>query len=90
MKMFANTKGKPRIAEEHDGVASLIAGVESGNGVALVPESISCIAGQRLKLVCVAPPLPPLVIGAAWSKDGLAPAAERFLKCARQVAGAIK
>src|SRR5215472_17127515 len=38
--MFATVKAKPRIAEEHDGVASLIAGVESGAGVALVPESI--------------------------------------------------
>jgi LysR family transcriptional regulator, benzoate and cis,cis-muconate-responsive activator of ben and cat genes len=90
MEMFASSKIKPRIAEEHDGVASLIAGVESGNGVALVPESIACIAGPRLKLVRVAPPPPPLVIGAAWSKEGLAPAAERFLKCARQVAGTIK
>jgi len=89
-EMFANSKNKPRIAEEHDGVASLIAGVESGTGVALVPESIACIAGPRLKLVRVMPPPPPLVIGAAWSKDGLAPAAERFLKCARQVAGTIK
>ena len=89
-EMFAHSKSKPRIAEEHDGVASLIAGVESGTGVALVPESIACIAGPRLKLVRVMPPPPPLVIGAAWSKDGLAPAAERFLKCARQVAGTIK
>ena len=89
-EMFANSKTKPRIAEEHDGVASLIAGVESGTGVALVPESIACIAGPRLKLVRVMPPPPPLVIGAAWSKDGLAPAAERFLKCARSVAGTIK
>jgi len=85
-KMFAHLKEKPRIAEEHDGVASLIAGVESGAGVALVPESIGCIAGQRLKLVRVSPAPPPLVIGAAWSKDGLTPAAERFLKCAKQVA----
>jgi DNA-binding transcriptional LysR family regulator len=84
-EMFANIKSKPRIAEEHDGVASLIAGVESGAGVALVPESIACIAGPRLKLVRVSPPPPPLIIGAAWSKDGLSPAAERFLKCAKGV-----
>jgi DNA-binding transcriptional LysR family regulator len=89
MAMFAHSKGKPRIAEEHDGVASLIAGVESGAGVALVAESISCIAGARLKLVRVTPPPPPLVIGAAWSKDGLTPAAERFLQCARDVAGSL-
>jgi LysR family transcriptional regulator, benzoate and cis,cis-muconate-responsive activator of ben and cat genes len=83
--MFAHVKGKPHIAEEHDGVASLIAGVESGAGVALVPESIACIAGPRLKLVRVLPAPPPLIIGAAWSKDGLTPAAQRFLKCAKEV-----
>lgn len=85
-KMFAEIKIKPRIAEEHDGVASLIAGVESGAGVALVAQSIGCIAGPRLKLVRVSPAPPPLVIGAAWPKEGLTPAAERFLKCAREVA----
>jgi DNA-binding transcriptional LysR family regulator len=84
-KMFAGIKTKPQIAGEHDGVASLIAGVESGEGVALVPETIACIAGPRLKLVRVTPALAPLVIGAAWPKDGLTPAAERFLKCAREV-----
>jgi DNA-binding transcriptional LysR family regulator len=87
-KMFAGIKGNPRIAEEHDGVTSLIAGVESGAGVALVPESIACIAGPRLKLVRISPAPPPLIIGAAWSKDGLTPAAERFLKAAKQVTAA--
>jgi DNA-binding transcriptional LysR family regulator len=85
-QMFASVKAKPRIAEEHDGVASLIAGVESGAGVALVPESIACISGPRLKLVRVLPALEPLIVGAAWSKEGLTPAAERFLISARQVA----
>ena len=88
--MFARVKSKPRIAEEHDGVTSLIAGVESGAGVAMVPESIACIAGPRLKLVKLVPALDPLVIGAAWSKEGFPPAAERFLKCAKQVVTAIK
>jgi len=88
-EMFSHLKAKPHIAEEHDGVASLIAGVESGAGVALVPESIGCIAGPRLKLVRVLPAAPPLIIGAAWPKDGLAPMAERFLKCAKKVASAL-
>lgn len=87
MAMFAGVKSKPRIAEEHDGVTSLIAGVESGAGVALVAESIACLAGPRLKLVRVTPSPAPLIIGAAWLRKGLAPSAERFLKCARRVAG---
>jgi len=28
--------------------------------------------------------LPPLVVGAAWIKNGLTPAAEGFLMCARE------
>jgi LysR family transcriptional regulator, benzoate and cis,cis-muconate-responsive activator of ben and cat genes len=84
-KVFAGTKGKPRIAEEHDGVASLMAAVESGAGVALVPESMSCMSGPRLKLVALHPAPEPLVIGAVWDKAGLAPAAAVFLKCAKAV-----
>src|SRR6266850_682829 len=82
--MFAVIKSKPHIAEEHDSVSSLIAAVEAGNGVAIAPESLSCTAGPRLKLIPFSPALEPLVIGAAWSKAGLNPAAERFLKCAKK------
>jgi DNA-binding transcriptional LysR family regulator len=82
--MFAVIKSKPRIAEEHDSVSSLIAAVEAGNGVAIAPQSLACTAGQRLKLIPFSPTLPPLIVGAAWSNHGLTPAAERFLKCARE------
>ena len=47
--MFAKIKSKPRIAEEHDGVASLIAGVESG-GRGVGAGIHVCLAGPRLKL----------------------------------------
>jgi LysR family transcriptional regulator, benzoate and cis,cis-muconate-responsive activator of ben and cat genes len=83
--LFAGVKGKPRIAEEHDSVSSLIAAVEAGNGVAIVPESLACTAGLRLKLVPFSPALPPMIIGAAWQKS-LSPIAESFLNCARQAA----
>jgi DNA-binding transcriptional LysR family regulator len=85
MAMFAAAKSKPRIAEEHDSVSSLIASVEAGNGVAIAVESLACTAGPRLKLIPLSPAPPPLVIGAAWVKNGLTPAAEGFLKCAREV-----
>jgi DNA-binding transcriptional LysR family regulator len=84
--MFAAIKSKPRIVEEHDSVSSLIAAVESGAGVAVVTQSLACTAGPRLKLVPISPAPPPLVVGAAWVKDGLSATAERFLKCARSVA----
>jgi DNA-binding transcriptional LysR family regulator len=49
--MFAAIKSKPRIAEEHDSVSSLIAAVEAGNGVAIAVQSLACTAGPRLKLI---------------------------------------
>ena len=82
--MFAAIKSKPRIAEEHDSVSSLIAAVEAGNGVAIAPQSLACTAGPRLKLIPFSPAPAPLAIGAAWAKNGLTAAAERFLKCAKE------
>ena len=83
---FATIKSRPQVAEEHDGITSLIAAVEAGGGVALVSESVACLAGPRLKLIPLSPAPEPLVIGAAWPKNGLVPAAERFLKCAKEAA----
>lgn len=77
---FAGTKAKPRIAEEHDGVSSLISAVEAGQGVALVTESLGCLAGRRLKLVPLTPDPPPLVIGVCSLKGRLPPVAQVFLR----------
>jgi DNA-binding transcriptional LysR family regulator len=85
--LFARTKARPRIVEEHDGATSLIAAVEAGGGVALVPQSLSCSTGGRLKFLPLSPAPAPLVIGAVWSGTALPPAAELFLRCARAVAG---
>jgi LysR family transcriptional regulator, benzoate and cis,cis-muconate-responsive activator of ben and cat genes len=82
--LFGRIKAKPRIAEEHDSSASLIAAIESGTGVALVPQSFSCSAGPRLNLIPLAPAPEPLVIGAVWAKDRLTPTAEDFWKAAKQ------
>jgi DNA-binding transcriptional LysR family regulator len=83
LALFATIKAKPRIAEEHDSVSSLIAAVESGAGVAIAPQSLTCTAGPRLKLIPFFPATEPLIIGATWANNGLTPVAERFLKCAR-------
>jgi DNA-binding transcriptional LysR family regulator len=84
--LFAEIKTKPRIAEEHDSVSSLIAAVEAGSGVAVVAQSLSCIAGPRLKLVPLTPAPEPFEIGAAWPKGKLTPAAELFFNHAKQAA----
>ena len=83
-ELFAPTKKKPRIAEEHDSSASLIAAIESGAGLAIVPQSFSCSAGPRLKLIPLSAKPDPIVIGGVWSNHGLSSAAESFWRSARE------
>ena len=88
-QLFAPPKLTPRIVEEHDSSASLIAAVESGTGLAIVPLSFSCSAGPRLKLVPLSPAPAHISIGAVWSKSPLSSDAEKLLRAARAaVAGA--
>ena len=80
---FAPIQAKPTIAAEYDSATSLIAAVESGAGLALLPASFSCVAGPRLKLLPLSPAPEPLVVGVVWGRHGLTPAADAFLKAAR-------
>jgi LysR family transcriptional regulator, benzoate and cis,cis-muconate-responsive activator of ben and cat genes len=84
--LFGIAKSQPHSIEEHDSATSLVAAVEAGSGVALVPRSLACSAGPRLKLIALTPPPPPLVIGLAWTRDGLTDIAEQFLKSAKETA----
>ena len=83
---FSKAKDKPRIAEEHDSVASLIAAVEAGDGVALLTESMACVASSRLSLTRITPTPNPLVIAAVWPEGKLSAAAELFLSAAKTCA----
>lgn len=83
--VFSATKGRLHITEEPDGVSSLISAIEAGNGVALMPDSLACIAGARLKLLSLTPAPKPLSIGIVSPQAGRTTAAESFLKCAREV-----
>ena len=85
-EVFAPTRALPRIAEEHEGSTSLIAAVEAGGGVALVPQSLACSAGGRLRFLPLRPAPVPLVVGLAWPGERMVPAAELFLRCARAAA----
>ncbi|HLP78691.1 MAG TPA: LysR substrate-binding domain-containing protein [Candidatus Paceibacterota bacterium] len=82
--IFAGIKGKLRIVEEHDGVSSLIPAVEAGAGVAMVPQSLSCVVGNRLKLLRITPEPAPLILGIASLPTKLTVAAETFWQCARK------
>jgi DNA-binding transcriptional LysR family regulator len=78
-EIFATVKSKRKIVEEHDGVSSLISGLEACDGVAIVPESISCIAGVRLKLLDLQPTPRPLSVGVVFRKGSLSASATSFL-----------
>ena len=83
-KLFSGQKLKLPAAEEHDGAASLIAAIEAGNGVAIVPDSIACFSGIRLRLLPLTPEPEPVIVGAAWIEKQLSTTTQRFLQCARK------
>lgn len=80
----------PSLAEEHDGATSLIAAVEAGRGVALVPQSFACFAGVRLKLRPLKPAPPPFVVGVARRANPLPPAAREFVEVVKQLPSRMK
>jgi DNA-binding transcriptional LysR family regulator len=88
MALSGAGKSSLHIAEECDGITSLIAAVEAGRGVALVLEVVICIAGQRLKFIPLTPAPQPTVVGIAWRKSGASPLALRFVEtvCAANLA----
>jgi DNA-binding transcriptional LysR family regulator len=90
-KLFARLKAAPHVAEEHDSASSLIAALESGVGVSILPQSFSCSAGPRLSLIPIVPEPDKLIIGLAWSKaSALNAAANQFLQSAREAAPGLK
>jgi DNA-binding transcriptional LysR family regulator len=82
-EIFAEAGGTPAIAEEHDSVTSLIAAVEAGRGIALVPSCMTCMAGPRLKVLPLAPRSRSVVVGAACRKHAPPLAVERFVEAAK-------
>ncbi len=80
--LFKSLKRKPRIAEEHDSVTSLIAAVEAGRGVALVPSCLACLAGPRLKVIPLSEPGPPIIVGAIMRANEKSPLVQKFITAA--------
>jgi DNA-binding transcriptional LysR family regulator len=88
--LFASFKTRPKILEEHDSISSLIASVEACTGVALISESVECLAGTRLKFLRFTPDPKPLSIGIAWPKSGKQkPATSTFIQCAKRASSSI-
>jgi DNA-binding transcriptional LysR family regulator len=79
--LFAPT-GRPPIAEEHDSVTSVIAAVEAGRGVAVVPSCLACMSGPRLKLLPLVPAPPQIVVGAVRRAGTPSTTVQRFIAAA--------
>jgi DNA-binding transcriptional LysR family regulator len=85
---FANFDRNPEIAVECDGATSLLAAVESGRGVALVPEVFRSLAGSRVRLRPLDPAPPPMIVGCAYSSSSASTViAQRFLTILRSAGG---
>jgi DNA-binding transcriptional LysR family regulator len=80
--IFAPVGSLPRIAEEHDSVTSLIAAVEAGRGIALVPSALACMVGQRLKLLPLTPAPAPIIVAAVCRKARDSNIAQKFIAAA--------
>ncbi len=81
-KLFAAIGRKPNFAEEHEGGTGIVAAVEAGRGLALVPSSLACIVGTRVKLIPLKPALPPIRMGALWLKENNAELMKKFVAAA--------
>jgi DNA-binding transcriptional LysR family regulator len=80
--LFKSSGRKAPIAEEHDSVSSLIAAVEAGRGVALVPSCLACMTGPRLKILPLTPAGPPIIVGVAQPERTAALLVEKFVAAA--------
>lgn len=80
--LFKLGKTKPVIAEEHDSVTSLIAAVEAGRGIALLPSCVACMVGPRMKLIPLNPPAAPIVVGAVVREGNVSEFVEKLIEAA--------
>lgn len=69
----------PRIVEQHDSATSLIAAVEAGRGVAIVPQRIDAFSGSRLKIRPLTPAPRPCVVGIVYRKETCSVVTDRFV-----------
>jgi len=85
-QLFAPLNRAPQFAEEFDSLTSLIAALEGGRGVALVPQTFSFFAGPRLKILPLRPPTLPLIVGVAYRKSKHSRATINFIAATKRAA----
>ncbi len=80
---FGTIRRRPKISEEYDSSAGVIAAVEAGRGVALVQEGFEEAAGRRVIVRPTNPTPSPFVLAIAYKRSGLCPIGRAFLEAAR-------
>jgi DNA-binding transcriptional LysR family regulator len=84
--LFGGPNAHPPIVEEYDDGVGLVTALETGSGVAILPQSLVLTTGSRIKLIPIVPSPSPLLTGVAWVPSRLTSAAERFLRVTRDCA----
>lgn len=83
--IVAGARVKPRLATPVDGAVSLIAAVESGQGIGFAPATFMRVAGRRVKFVNLSPAAPSLRLGYAVRLSQRSETLEKFLEALRSV-----
>jgi DNA-binding transcriptional LysR family regulator len=81
--LFSSTGRSPRLVEEHDSVTSLIAAVEAGRGIALVPSCMACMVGPRLKILPLSASTAAVIVGALHRNGTTTRAVQKFIAAAQ-------
>jgi LysR family transcriptional regulator, benzoate and cis,cis-muconate-responsive activator of ben and cat genes len=81
-EIFASIGRTPNVVEEHESFTSLIAAVEAGRGIALVPSCMICMVGPRLKILALIPATRPTIVGAVCRAGTTSVAAQKFIAAA--------
>ncbi|HZS40401.1 MAG TPA: LysR substrate-binding domain-containing protein [Polyangia bacterium] len=83
LKILAPYTRSPKLVEEYDSFASLIAAVEAGRGVAFVVQIMSRVPGKRLVLRPLEPTPPRVPVVMAYRTEGVSATAAAFLAATR-------
>ena len=84
-KIYSSVGGKPRIAEEHDGVSGIILPVRAPRWSPVA----SCLVGPRLKLIPLSWSAPEVPVMIAWKKSPLTEPARQFFDAVKAAAAPI-
>ena len=84
--VLKRARRKPRFASPVDGAISLIAAVESGQGIGFAPSTFAAIAGRRVKFVRLSPAAPPLAVGYVVRAAHRSEILERFINALQSIA----